>query len=102
MKEKKRRIGRLKDITGQRFGKLVAIKRMGISKNGLTTWLFSCDCGTEKEIEMTCVLHRNKKDCGCLKIGRINNITGQKFGRLTAIKLIGANKKKGNGMVVFL
>jgi hypothetical protein len=55
--------------------------------------LFKCDCGTEKELEMDCVLHRNKKDCGCLKIGRKNNITGQKFERLTAIKLIGTNEK---------
>lgn len=84
----------IKDITGQRFGKLVAIKKFGISEKGQTTWLFKCDCGTEKEIEIVRVLHRNLKDCGCLKIGRINNITGQKFERLTAIKLIGINKKK--------
>ena len=90
MKEK---IGRFKDITGQKFGKLTAIKRIGFSKDGRTTWLFSCDCGTEKEIEIDCVLRRNKKDCGCLKIGRINNIAGQKFERLTAIKLIGINEK---------
>lgn len=90
MKEK---IGRGKDITGQRFGKLVAIKRIGISKDKRATWLFKCDCGTEKEIEIVRVLHRNLKDCGCLKIGRMNNITGKIFGRLTAIELIGASPK---------
>ena len=42
------------DITGQKFGKLLAIKKVN-SKNGKTYWLCKCDCGEYKEIQ-TCHL----------------------------------------------
>jgi len=39
-------MGTFKDITGQRFGKLIAIKRE--SDGPLGKWVFKCDCGKEK------------------------------------------------------
>ena len=46
-------MGRALDITGQRFGSLVAVekkdKRTG---TGLCLWLFKCDCG---EIVERCI-----------------------------------------------
>lgn len=52
------------DITGRRFGKLVAIKEMP-SKNGKTYWLCQCDCGNEKVVQ-TCHLRKGMtKSCGC-------------------------------------
>lgn len=35
------------DLTGQRFGKLVAIERVGSRRNAVT-WRCACDCGGEK------------------------------------------------------
>ena len=35
------------DISGMRFGKLVAIKKVGKAKNRCALWLFKCDCGNE-------------------------------------------------------
>jgi hypothetical protein len=36
------------DITNNRFGKLVAVKRVGLSARGAAMWLMKCDCGGER------------------------------------------------------
>lgn len=38
------------DITNQRFGKLVAIKKIP-SRSGNTYWLCKCDCGEFHEVQ---------------------------------------------------
>ena len=55
------------DITGQRFGRLVAIAPTGERKSKEIIWLCQCDCGnTHKAVAGT--LHRGLlKSCGCLK-----------------------------------
>lgn len=60
-----------KDLTGERFGRLVVIKEVEphISKSGKTKmrkWLCRCDCGTEKEILGTSLSRGATKSCGCL------------------------------------
>lgn len=52
------------DITGQRFGKLVAIKRVP-SRNYHTYWLCKCDCGNEKEIQTAHLTSGATTSCGC-------------------------------------
>ena len=59
-----------KDIAGNRFGRLVAIrkhhsewdKEKRISRN---FWLFRCDCGKEKIIDKYSVLRGKTISCGC-------------------------------------
>jgi hypothetical protein len=57
------------DLTGQRFGRLVAIRSVGRKFGGNTYWLCRCDCGAEKEIRGSAL--RSKKpgtnvwSCGC-------------------------------------
>lgn len=53
-----------KDITGQRFGRLTAIKRIEGKKP--TYWLCECDCGNRKEIQLNNLTTGNSKSCGCL------------------------------------
>lgn len=57
------------DITGERFGRLVAIRRAE-SPTKATKWLFKCDCGKEKEIYLTQVMYphlpKRTLSCGCL------------------------------------
>lgn len=63
------------DITGQRFGKLIALSKAP-SRNGKTYWLCQCDCGNQKEIQ-TCALRDGRtKSCGCENHPKSNN--GQK------------------------
>lgn len=54
------------EITGQKFGRLTAIKFVKKNKKGLHIWLFKCDCGKEKMIIKQYVLSGQVKSCGCL------------------------------------
>ena len=59
--------GQLKDISNQRFGRLVPIMPIG-RKDKHTVWLFQCDCGKTKAIKATSVVHGKTKSCGCFYI----------------------------------
>ena len=55
------------DITGQKFGRLVAIKATeGRSKKGVL-WLCQCDCGNTKLVASTHLRCGSVRSCGCLK-----------------------------------
>ena len=53
------------DITNQRFGRLVAIKKAS-SKSGKTYWLCKCDCGNITEVQTAHLRNGSIKSCGCL------------------------------------
>ena len=53
------------DISGQKFGMLIAIKRIG-SKRGNAVWLCQCACGGEKSAIISNLKNGNTKSCGCL------------------------------------
>ena len=54
------------DITGQRFGKLVALYPINTNKNGHTKWHCHCDCGNEVDIDLGNLKQGFSKSCGCL------------------------------------
>lgn len=57
-----------KDITGKRFGKLIALKKDVSYKKGNQKrcyWIFKCDCGKEKSICKYSVVSGKTKSCGC-------------------------------------
>lgn len=54
------------EISGQRYGRLVAIRRVE-NRGRRTVWLFSCDCGSMKEIQLENV-RAGISSCGCLRI----------------------------------
>lgn len=51
------------DITGQRFGRLVVLRR---ARSGETGWLVRCDCGKERFVQSTPIKTGHTKACGCL------------------------------------
>lgn len=53
-------------IEGQRFGRLVAIHRVGNNRHGHTQWKCQCDCGAEC-IVAGVTLGKGTKSCGCLQ-----------------------------------
>lgn len=53
------------DITGQRYGMLVALHPVEKSKNGTWKWRCKCDCGTEKVLFMTALRSGGTTSCGC-------------------------------------
>ncbi len=58
-------MGKLVDITGRRFGRLVVIKRHGSDKYGKPTWLCQCDCGNQKVMLGSLLKSGNSTSCGC-------------------------------------
>ena len=55
-----------KDMTGQRYGRLVVLERAENDRHGNAMWLCQCDCG-HKKIAMGQSLRAGKtKSCGCL------------------------------------
>lgn len=53
------------DISGERYGSLVAIRRSDHQKTN-TRWLFRCDCGSEVDRYMSVVRAGQIHNCGCL------------------------------------
>lgn len=59
-------MGRTKDLTGMRFGNLVAIKRTELSEKGQWIWLCQCDCGEQTTASVGKLMAGDRKSCGCL------------------------------------
>lgn len=54
-----------KDLTGQRFGRLVALQDAGRSRSGKVIWLVRCDCGVEKTVVSGDISSGRTTSCGC-------------------------------------
>lgn len=85
----------IKNITGIRFGRLVAEKLTSeIPKDGSARWVCRCDCGNFTEARGTALRYGKIKSCGCLRNNPIHNMSpvdlvGKRFGRLTVIERVG-------------
>lgn len=55
------------DVTGQRFGRLVALEWAGKGRRGETLWLCQCDCGETKAIALRRLRQGTTASCGCLR-----------------------------------
>ena len=80
---------RTRDISGKRFGSLVAVEPTGevhpINKTRL--WRCICDCGNETVADYKHLAEGERVSCGCAKGGpRPLDIAGMRFGRLTAVR----------------
>jgi len=60
------KMGKLIDITGQKFGRLTAIK-LAYIKNNMSFWYCICECGTRKIIMSRNLRKGISKSCGCYK-----------------------------------
>lgn len=79
-----------KDITGQRFGRLTAIRRTGKDKFSHSIWLCECDCGNFTQVVIGSLTTGKTRSCGCFDheahIERPNRTThGQHSTRLYRI-----------------
>lgn len=62
-------MGQFVDMTGMRFGRLVAISKTNErSASGSVKWLFRCDCGNEVIIDGSPVRNGSVKSCGCYHV----------------------------------
>lgn len=61
-------MGKSKDLTNKKFGRLTAIKKVGVDKETRSNmWLCKCDCGNFIESQARYLCNGHKKSCGCLK-----------------------------------
>ena len=96
-KQNARRGNRAEDLAGQRFGHLTVLRRTE-NRNGRTCWLCRCDCGNEKAVTAHDLKLGKAKSCGCGLCSRGRNrtdLTGRRFGRLTALEPTVRRNRKG-------
>ena len=55
------------DITGQRFGRLTAIRRDGVGMCWKPKWICRCDCGREVSVFKCNIITGKTRSCGCLR-----------------------------------
>ena len=92
---------RIRDLTGQVFGRLTVIRQDGRTPSGQVIWLCRCDCGNEKSVPSTYLVSKQTSSCGCLAKETttkrcLDDLTGQVFGRLTVISKDDKNSPSGN------
>ena len=67
----------------QKFNKLTLIKRFPVKLKGMRYvyyGLFQCECGTEKMMLISNVVHNKSKSCGCnYKISNKDKDWGRKY-----------------------
>lgn len=69
------------DVTGERYGRLVAIRRDG-SLGKESAWVFRCDCGQDYRGRLSPVRGGSTKSCGCLlKEAKGRPVTSGRFRR---------------------
>lgn len=55
------------DLTGQRFGRLIALQSAGKDNGGNQMWKCRCDCGKETITRARSLWTGNTRSCGCLQ-----------------------------------
>jgi hypothetical protein len=72
----------VKDLSGERFGSFIVVS-FAYGKDKISHWHCRCDCGKTMIVSQQRL--RDRRSCGCkTKIGRKRDISGLKFGSLTA------------------
>lgn len=56
-----------RDLTGQRFGKLIALYPTDKRTDNKVIWHCKCDCGNECEIVSTHLISGHTSSCGCIR-----------------------------------
>lgn len=93
------------DLAGQRFGKLIVIKKGNthVTSGGarITTWVCKCDCGNTTVVTSQKLRKGHTTSCGCAKKdnkgSNFEDLVGQKFNRLTVIKFIPEKERTARG-----
>lgn len=80
------------DLTGQRFGKLVAIECVGSNKHKVRLWKCKCDCGNETIVISQSLKLGNTKSCGCLWLSNAESLPPHRRSRKHAKTVCGIYK----------
>lgn len=88
-----------KDETGNRYGRLVVLRRAEERKSGRVCWVCKCDCGNEAIVSGESLRNGCTRSCGCLRRERLKTLhersgnkgklideTGHRYGRLLVLR----------------
>ena len=84
--------------TGYRVGRLTAEEPTARRKSGYVVWKCRCDCGGVIYLDTRSLKRGTVRDCGCLAKVRPGqkDLSGRRFGKLTAIKPTGERSARGS------
>lgn len=84
-----RNVKKIKDLTGMRFGRLTAVRRLDEKIGSSFAWECRCDCGNTVTASVNALMMGRNTSCGCARTERLKSyakdITNQRFGRLVAL-----------------
>ena len=86
-------MGSMIDLTGKRFGKLLAIHPNGKQWTNVV-WHCQCDCGNTIDLSGDYLRSGTRSDCGCVNPRKHRIKPGDRFGKLTVIEHIGFTPSK--------
>lgn len=70
-------MGKILDLAGQRFGRLVAQSTSEGTAKNRRRWLCACDCGKQHSVRTASLVNGSVQSCGCWK----NEKSGERFTR---------------------
>ena len=81
-------MGKIIDLTNQKFNKLTVIEKTSERKNRQVVWKCQCECGKITYVVGQALRNGHTKSCGCLNYEKkdLNSLVDKKFGKLTVIK----------------
>lgn len=93
-------MGKIKDITNKKFGKLTVLEIVGKKDGKCYYWKCQCDCGNIIEVNGVSLRSGNTKSCGCGKYDGLKKYNAQqtletkipngtRFGKLVVIEDLG-------------
>ena len=82
-----------RQLTGQRFDRLIVLEYSKSSDSGQAIWKCQCDCGNIIYVRANDLLRGHTKSCGCYRKDKISELytidsVGQKYGKLTVLKYL--------------
>ena len=91
-------MAKLIDLTGKRFGSLTVVGIGELHRHPCGTsqrrWQVLCDCGNQFSALGEVLRHGKVKSCGCRR-GAFKDAAGERFGKLTVLRLADAPKREG-------
>lgn len=61
-------MSKIVDSTGQRFGRLLVVKRAGSNRDGHVMWYCRCDCGKAVTVTGVAIRGGHTVSCGCVRL----------------------------------
>lgn len=86
-------MSRVKDLTGQRFGRLLVLAYAGKDKHRRSLWQCLCECGEERVAVGPLLSRGATSSCGCLR-NQAKVKIGQRYGRLVVFDGAGRHQSR--------